>query len=352
MSPKVLHLLGSPTDQFSFEVSMMYSKSLAKAGYEDTKDYTNLYAVVHPDESWSFPSDITEEDVEDGKTYELTAALGKVKEMNPDLMVQHILCAKRPLYNAMFEILGIPFIGSSSQVSANIVDKGATRALLLQAGLPVPHGAVVVKGDTSHNYSAGFPAVVKPCKMENSVGVEIVRNKEEMKKALVQAFGYGDTAVVDTFIPGREIRCGVAEIDGELQALPCLEYRVDTHGVRGYSDKLEGGEKNLKFAASTRTWFVNQEEEAQLLNTIQEVARRVHRVLQCRDFSQIDCRVSLTGEVFILEVNSFCSFGPLSLMTKLADKQGIRPGQFYKSMVNNVISRSRKSHGTGVMKSG
>ena len=205
---------------------MMYTKSLATAGYADTMDHTNLYAVVHPDKSWSFPCNFEQEDVEAGKTYELTAALAKVREMNPDLMVQHILCAKRPLYNAMFEILGIPFIGSGSEVSANIVDKGTTRAILLHAGLPVPNGEVVVKGDNSPHYLAGFPAVVKPCKMENSVGVEIVQNKEEMKKALVQAFGYGDTAVVDTFIPGREIRCGVVEIDGEVQALPCLEYKV------------------------------------------------------------------------------------------------------------------------------
>ena len=66
--------------------------------------------------------------------------------------------------------------------------------------------------------------------------------------------------------------------------------QVATHNIRGYSDKLEGEEKNLKFAASTRTWFVDQEEETQLVEAVQEVARRVHRVMQCKDFSQIDCR--------------------------------------------------------------
>merc|ERR1740136_59901 len=131
---------------------MMYTKSLATAGYADTMDHTNLYAVVHPDKSWSFPCDITKEDVEAGKTYELTAALAKVREMNPDLMVQHILCAKRPLYNAMFEMLDIPFIGSSSQVSSNIIDKAATRALLLQAGVPVPQGVVVGRSDKVVHY--------------------------------------------------------------------------------------------------------------------------------------------------------------------------------------------------------
>ena len=195
MYPRVLHLLGSPTDEFSFEISVMYAKSLAQAKYLTTLDHINMYAVVHPGGSWSFPQDITNGELEVGKTYELTAALGGVRDLNPDLMVQHILCAKRPLYTAMFEILNIPSIGSDSQVSANIADKGTTRALLLQAGLSVPSGVVVVKGDNNVHYTAGFPAVVKPCKMENSVGVEIVHNKEQMKAALEQAFSYGDTAV-------------------------------------------------------------------------------------------------------------------------------------------------------------
>merc|ERR1711892_1024115 len=227
MYPRVLHLLGSPTDEFSFEISVMYAKSLAQAKYLTTLDHTNMYAVVHPGGSWSFPQDITNGELEVGKTYDLTAALGLVRDLNPDMMVQHILCAKRPLYTAMFEILNIPSIGSDSQVSANIADKGTTRALLLQAGLPVPSGVVVVKGDNNVHYTGGFPAVVKPCKMENSVGVEIVNNKEQMKAALEQAFSYGDTAVVDAFIPGREIRCGVIEMkNGEVQTLPCLEYKV------------------------------------------------------------------------------------------------------------------------------
>jgi len=343
MGHRVLHLLGSPTDEFSFRISVMYARSLITAEYESTLNHTNIYAVVHPGGSWSFPENITHEDLEVGKTYEATAALGVVQEMKPDLMVQHILCAKRPLYTAMFEILHIPYIGSNSEVTAIIVDKGTTRGLLLKASLPVPRGVVMMKGDTSVHYAGGFPAVVKPCKMENSVGVEIVQNKKEMIAALEKAFTYGDAAVVDAFIPGREVRTGVIEMkDGEVQTLPCLEYKVATNGIRTYSDKLEGGTKNLKQATSTKSWFVDEMEETELAETLQTLAKKVHSVLGCTDFSQIDFRVSMTGEVFILEANAFCSFGPLSLMTKLSEKQGIQPGELYAAMVNNVISRQRK----------
>merc|ERR1711892_571355 len=323
MSHKVLHLIGSPTDEFSFNISLMYARSLASAQYETAVDHRNRYAVVHPGGYWSFPEDILLETSLSCQMFRVTEALARVQDMNPDLMVQHILCAKRPLYNAMFEMLDIPFIGSSSQVSSNIIDKAATRALLLQAGVPVPQGVVVGRSDEVVHYDGGFPAVVKPCKMENSMGVKIVHNEEEMNSALEKAFTYGDTAVVDAFIPGREVRCGViAKNDGKLHALSCMEYKVATHSIRAYVDKVE---------------------EEELVKRVQEVATAAYNVLGCTDFGQIDCRVSLTGQVYVLEANSFCSFGPLSLVTKLAEKQGIKSGELYGMMVNNVVNRSRKT---------
>ena len=47
-----------------------------------------------------------------------------IEVLAPDVMVQHMQCEKRHIYSALFEILAIPFIGSDSQVSANIADKG------------------------------------------------------------------------------------------------------------------------------------------------------------------------------------------------------------------------------------
>ena len=69
----------------------------------------------------------------------------------------------------------------------------------------MPDGLVVTKEENDWDYNGAFPAVVKPTKMENSVGVELVHNKEEMEAALEQAWLYGDTAVVEVFKAGREV---------------------------------------------------------------------------------------------------------------------------------------------------
>ena len=51
------------------------------------------------------------------------------------------------------------------------------------------------------------------------------------------------------------------------------------------------------------------------------------------------CRVTEDGEVFVLEVQSFCSFGPISLLPKLAARQGISPEELYSSLLENAVKR-------------
>ena len=166
-----------------------------------------------------------------------------------------------------------------------------TRSILAEAGVLVPDGLVVTKEGENLEYAGPFPAVVKPTRMENSVGVELVQDKDEMEAAMERAFAYGDAAVIDTFKPGREVRCGAVDlVKGGLQALGCIEYKVGKDKIRTYEDKLEGGEDKLRQAPSTTSWFIDGAEEPELVKKLQQIAIRIHRVMGCRDFSQYDCR--------------------------------------------------------------
>ena len=84
---------------------------------------TNILCVVHPDGLWSFPLSLSDNET-NNSTVATEEAVKTIKTINPAVMVQHILCSKRHVYNALFEILNIPYIGSDAHVSANMVDKG------------------------------------------------------------------------------------------------------------------------------------------------------------------------------------------------------------------------------------
>ena len=75
-----------------------------------------------------------------------------------------------------------------------------SRAILAEAGLPVPEGVILVgeEDDPELAYPGPFPAVVKPTLMENSVGVELVRNTREMRVAIVGAWRCSDMAIKES----------------------------------------------------------------------------------------------------------------------------------------------------------
>ena len=88
-----------------------------------------------------------------------------------------------------------------------LLNAGVTRAILTQAGVKMPDGLVVTREENDWDYNGAFPAVVKPTKMENSVGVELVRTKEEMEAAIERAWAFGEALIIDAFVPGREVGC-------------------------------------------------------------------------------------------------------------------------------------------------
>ena len=102
---------------------MISSRSLFETDYVACVDNGNVIAAIHTDGLWSFPTDLNE-GFHDCKKYKTADALKIIEMLSPDVMVQHMHCDKRHTYSALFEVLSIPFVGSDSQVSANIVDKG------------------------------------------------------------------------------------------------------------------------------------------------------------------------------------------------------------------------------------
>ena len=102
---------------------LLSSRSLFESAYVAHVYNKNIITAIHPDGLWSFPTDL-DEGLQDCQKYKTSEAVNMIELLSPEVMVQHMQCNKRHTYSALFEILAIPFIGSDSQVSTNIVDKG------------------------------------------------------------------------------------------------------------------------------------------------------------------------------------------------------------------------------------
>ena len=248
----ILHVFGTPASDFTKNMGILHARNQAKAGYEIDIRLVHRYALVHPQAFWSFPQDLSEEEMTKRPKMELALAIQKIRELNVTMAVIHVHTTDCN-YKTLFKLLQIP-------------------ENLLQM----------------HNLS--FPLVVKPTRMEASVGVILVHTVTEMVDALTTSFSYGDSAIVDTFIAGREVCVGVvSRREEELEKLTLIEYNISHTDIRGMEKKVDKDGKNL-VNLPNHFWYIQEEDDPTLHAAMHEVACKAHTALGCRDFSFIDCR--------------------------------------------------------------
>lgn len=337
----VLVLAGSPVDTFHADLSSVYAGGFLDALGEHP-GYRIETAFVLPGGRWCFPAGVDAESVGAAPTMSLSEAMVAIEALKIDLMVPQMFC--RPgmtTYRSLFDLMGIAHLGNTADVMAMTARKDLARAVVSAAGVDVPVGEVVEAGGA---VGVPLPVVIKPVDADNSTGVTLVRDPGLLDAALTEALRHSHAALVESYVPlGREVRCGVLEIDGELICLPLEEYAVDEQGkpVRDRADKLDrtaSGDLFLVAKEHSRAWPVEVEDP--LTATVWAVARTAHRALGCRHYSLFDFRIDPDGRPWFLEASLYCSYAPSSVLAVMAAAAGITVPELFASSVREALPQS------------
>lgn len=214
----------------------------------------------------------------------------------------------------------IPYTGPGAVASQIAMDKVRTKRVLESKG--VPTAKWVLAGSETATSPLPLPVVVKPPCDGSSVGISKVTNEAEWKPALSAAFASmhrgGDAALVEEFIPGREMTVGV--IDGV--ALPVIEI-VAPGGWYGYNEKYKSNETRYPFL-----------EESDLATELQKLAVDAYRAVGCRGVTRVDFRVSTQGRCYVLELNTSPGFTAHSLVPKA----GMRTGLSFAGVCDRILA--------------
>jgi D-alanine-D-alanine ligase len=332
---RVLHLVGSAVSEFYADLSCLYARGCltATAGLHDVR-----IAYVSPDGRWRFPDDLGERALAAAPALPFAEAMAQVAALEPDVMVPQMFCLPGMThYRALFDVLGIPYVGNEPAVMALTADKAKAKAVVAAAGVDVPAGEVLRRGEAP---GVAVPAVVKPVDADNSHGVTLVLDPDGFGAALHAAFAHADAALVESYVElGREVRCGVLVQDGELLCLPLEEYAVDR--VRGAADKLArdgSGELHLVAKERTKAWIVDADDP--VTAAVWDAAKRCHVALGCRDYSLFDFRVDPAGRPFFLEAGLYCSFAEQSVIATMARAGGIPTRALFERAVRTAADRA------------
>jgi D-alanine-D-alanine ligase len=235
------------------------------------------------------------------------------------------------------EIAGVPYVGSGVLGSAAAMDKDVAKRLMRDAGLPIARFVTFARGDSPTFEAAvaelGRPVFVKPARLGSSVGISKAGPREEFVEAIAEAFRHDRKILVEEFVPGREIECGVLEDeDGALIASPPGEIvPSNRHGFYTYEAKyLDDEGAAIKVPADL---------PPEISDKVRRLSIEAFRALGCEGLARIDFFLSHDGKLTINEVNTLPGFTNISMYPKVMEALGIRYAELVDRLIRHALAR-------------
>jgi D-alanine-D-alanine ligase len=234
----------------------------------------------------------------------------RLQEIKPDCVFNalHGRYGEDGCVQGLLEWLGIPYTHSGVLASALAMDKTATKAAYMAAGLPVVASVLASRDDVARGHVLPPPYVVKPNNEGSSVGVYMVRPGENAPRL---AETMPQTVMVEAYAPGREMTVAVMG-DRALAVTDIL-----TDGWYDFDAKYKPGGSRHEVPARLPD---------EISQACMDYALRAHRTLGCRGLSRTDFRWDesrgLAG-LILLETNTQPGMTPTSLAPEQAAYCGI-----------------------------
>jgi D-alanine-D-alanine ligase len=233
------------------------------------------------------------------------------------LIILHGRFGEDGTVQGFLDLLGIPYQGSGVLGSAVAMNKILSKQLYSLAGLPTSPFTVMDKNGADDVDALirqlGLPLVVKPEHEGSSIGLSIVRDEGQLRRALEDAWRYDRFCLVEKYIAGTEITGAVLGNDLP-QTLPLIEI------VPG--EQYEFFDYNAKYLPGATKEICPARISPELTARAQEYARRAHQVLHCKGYSRTDMIVS-GDDIYILETNTIPGMTQTSLFPQAAAAAGL-----------------------------
>jgi D-alanine-D-alanine ligase len=243
---------------------------------------------------------------------QMLRALPSLKEADVVFLGLHGGYGEDGTIQALLDMAGIRYTGSGHLASALAMDKDLSKHLFRRAGVQTANWVMARRRENNDETAAklGMPVIVKPSKQGSTVGLSIVRKREELNDAVVEAFKFDDEVMIEQFVAGRELTVGILGDD----PLPVGEI-IPKHEIYDYECKYTPGMAEEVFPAQIPS---DRAKEAQ------DLALRAFHALKLRGCARIDFRMTDDGSLFCLEANTLPGMTQTSLIPQAAAAAGIQ----------------------------
>lgn len=231
------------------------------------------------------------------------------------------------------DIMEIPYSSCSMVSSAITFDKESTKLAVAARGIRVAKEVFLHRGDKVDEDAIveqlGLPLFVKPNASGSSFGVTRVTEKAQIASAVEEAFRESDDILIEEFIAGREMGCGVLITRDKEYLFPITEI-VSKKAFFDYEAKYTEGMSDEITPADIAPGIKEK---------LNRMTREAYKACRCRGVVRIDFIVMPDGEPCLIEVNSIPGMSGGSIVPKQAKAMGISLGELFDLVIEDTKSR-------------
>ncbi|GGF36924.1 D-alanine--D-alanine ligase family protein [Subtercola lobariae] len=268
-----------------------------------------------------------------------SSLLSYLADTAPDLVwpALHGASGEDGSLRALLDAQSIAYVGSEATAAQLAWHKPTAKVLVSRAGFATPDSITlpretfrelgasqVLNGVSKH---LGTPVVVKPAMGGSAQGVTVVESEAELPRAVVDAYTYGETALIERKIIGTEVSVGVLDSGAGAFTLPAVEI-VPRSGVYSYEARYNAGETQFYTPARLTPSAASAAAEAALA---------IHATLGLRHISRIDLIIDAEGAPWFLEANVLPGLTETSLVPQAILAAGLNLGEVYESLGEAAI---------------
>ncbi len=229
----------------------------------------------------------------------------------------------------VFEMSGVPYVGSGVLSSASCMDKEVTHIRLDSQNIRTARYITAKIGcdlkalNEKIEKSFGYPVFVKPANAGSSVGVSRAECKNCLIGALEKAFEVDSKVLIEECLVGAEVECAVLGNDAAVAA----DFVGQVVPVDGFYDF------DAKYTSGTTELLIPAKIEDKIAERIRKEAVKAYKCMDCRSLSRIDFFVLNDGEIVLNEINNLPGFTQISMYPKLFEASGI----CYSRLIDRII---------------
>ncbi len=268
--------------------------------------------------------------------------LAYLRNARPDVVwpALHGASGEDGALRGLLDFIGIPYVGSRAEASRLAWDKPTAKTIVARAGLSTPRsitlprdafrelGAHSILEEIQDEFSG--PLVVKPAQGGSAQGVTMVDDRALLPRAMVDAYTYCDSALIEQKITGTEIAIGIIDSGDGPVALPAVEIEP-LSGVYSFEARYNAGE--------TRFYVPARVDDSVAANAA-ELAVTAHRALGLRHLSRVDMIVDGAGTPWFLEANVLPGLTETSILPQALEAAGHDLGWVYSALAEAAIAEA------------